>query len=130
MRQLIGLHVSTGSPGLAWVLLTYLATDGAQLDAHRSALIELYIDKVLSARERPSAAALAQWAHLAALLTLEDLRGTLLPAIQRLAKRSPDVVLPSVAALLAAVRADLSGVVPGLMATLLQLARHARDTVR
>ena len=58
------------------------------------------------------------------------LQGTLLPAAQRLAKRNPDSVLPSIAALLAAVKADLSAIVPDMMPLLLQMSRHARDTVR
>ena len=58
------------------------------------------------------------------------LQGTLLPAAQRLAKRNPDSVLPSVAALLAAAKMDLSAIVPDLLPLLLQMSRHARDTVR
>ena len=65
---------SAGSPGLAWVLLTYLASDSTRLDARRGAVMELYIDKVLGAKERPSPAALAQWAPLGALLTVDDLK--------------------------------------------------------
>ena len=36
--------------------------------------MELYIDKVLGAKERPSPATLAQWAPLAALLTVNELK--------------------------------------------------------
>ncbi len=63
-------------------------------------------------------------------MTCAHLQGTLLPAAQRLAKRNPDSVLPSIAALLAAAKADLSAIVPDIMPLLLQMSRHARDTVR
>ena len=64
------------------------------------------------------------------ILICADLQGTLLPAAQRLAKRNPDSVLPSIAALLAAAKADLSAIVPDMLPLLLQMSRHARDTVR
>ncbi len=83
---------SAGSPGLAWVLLTFLASDSARLEGHRGALMELYIDKVLGAKERPSPAALAQWAPLAALLTVDDLKVPLLvPLGVTMAAGQPDV---------------------------------------
>ena len=66
--------VPSGSPGLVWVLLLSLSSDSARLDAHRGALMELYVDKVLGARERLPPAALDQWAPIAAVLTADDLK--------------------------------------------------------
>ena len=61
------------------MLLTFLASGSARLKANRGGLMEVYIDKVLGAKERPSPAVLAQWASLAALLTVDDLKVHICP---------------------------------------------------
>lgn len=87
--------------------------------------------QVLGAKERPSPAALASWAPLAAALTHKELAATVLPAAQRSVRRNPDSALPALVALLGALQLDLSRYVAELFAPLLLLqCRHAKDTVR
>ena len=119
-----------GSPGIVRLIIGQLDRHPDQMAQHRSALFALYIEQVLSAKERPSAAVLAGWAPLAASVSHDELAGTLLPAIQRMVKRNPDIALPSVARLLAGVKVDLSRYVDPLLVLLLQQGRHAKDTVR
>jgi hypothetical protein len=109
----------------------HLAKGPQLLEEHRGALLALYVDQVLGAKERPAADSLAGWAPLAAALTHDDLAATLLPAAQRSVRRSPDSALPSLAALLGAVQLDLSRYVADLVGPLLLLqCRHAKDSVR
>ena len=112
------------------LVISHLSEQPDALADHCGALLSLYIDHVLGSKERISAAALAGWSQLAASLTHEDLATTLLPAVQRMVKRSPDSALPSVALLLGAVELDLSRYVGDLVALLLLQSRHAKDSVR
>jgi len=111
-------------------IISHLAKQPEVLATHRGALLSLYVEHVLGSKERISAAALAGWSSLAAVLTHEDLVSTFLPAVQRMVKRSPDSALPSVALFLGALELDMSGYVKDLVALLLQQCRHAKDSVR
>lgn len=64
----------------------------------------MYCDKVLSAKERGSPAALACWGALAAAASEEQVTATLLPTVVRMTKRNPEPALAAAAPMLAALR--------------------------
>lgn len=124
------MRVMAGSPGAARLVLRQLAGSPEQLAAHRPALLAAFVEHVVNAKARPKAAALAAWGQLLAGTSHEEFSGQLLPAAQRMMKRSPDVTLPTVAALCRGVRLDLSAYAAALAEPLSQLCRHVKEPVR
>eukprot|EP00887_Chlorella_sp_A99_P001204 scaffold14.g1204.t1 len=110
------------------------APAGAGLDSASlvAAFLPVWVDKVLGAKERAPAGALAAWAPLLAAVPEEQLTASLLPTAVRMAKRSPEPALAAAAALLHATPADLSaGPAAGeLWPVLLQQSRHSKEPVR
>lgn len=115
---------------MASLVLWHLENSPEQLAAHRPALLAGYVEHVLNAKSRQDAAKLNAYGHLLAGVTHDELSGVLLPAAQRMMKRSPDVTLPTVAVLCRCVRLDLSPYAASLAEPLSQLCRHAKEPVR
>lgn len=86
--------------------------------------------KVLAAKERPAPEAMDAYQPLLATVTHEEMSGTLLPVISRMAKRSPDSMLSSAARVLMLVQLDLSQYAAALMADLQPLLRHVKPPIR
>jgi len=86
--------------------------------------------KVLAAKERPVPEATDAYQSLLATVTHEEMSGTLLPVISRMAKRSPDSMLSSAARVLMLVQLDLSQDAAALMADLQPLLRHVKPPIR
>ena len=93
--------------------------------------VELYAKAVLGAtaatQAQAGAVALAGALRLA---TDDQVKATLLPAMLRSLKRTPDAAIPSVAALLSALRVDSAALVPELLPLLLASTRSAKEDVR
>jgi hypothetical protein len=111
-------------------VLWHCASSPEQLAAHRPALLAGYVEHVLNAKTPQDAARLSAYGHLLAGVTHDEFSSTLLPAAQRMVKRSPDVTLPTVAMLCRCVRLDLSTYTAALAELLTQLCRHAKEPVR
>ena len=126
-------------PGLAVCALTGSVADAcascAALAPQRgpavAVCVELYAKAVLgataAAQAQAGAVALAGALRYA---TEDQLKATLLPAMLRNLKRTPDAAIPSVAAALAALRVDAAPLVPDLMPLLLASLRSAKEDVR
>lgn len=87
-------------------------------------------EQVLSARAPVPAAITKCYRPLLAHITPEAFAGTLLPALQRVVKRLPEVMLPVADALIGMMTLDLSPHGETLMKDLVQQFRHPKDTVR
>ncbi|PRW50843.1 Translational activator GCN1 isoform A [Chlorella sorokiniana] len=124
------LAKAKASGSLARALLASAAGDAERQAALLSDLLPVYCDKVLSAKERGSPAALACWGALAAAASEEQVAATLLPTVVRMTKRNPEPALAAAAPMLAALSLDLSGHVGELWPALLQQSRHAKEAVR
>lgn len=111
-------------------MLWHLADSPEQLAAQRPALQAGYVEHVLNAKTRQDASRLNAYGHLLAGATHDELSGVLLPAAQRMMKRSPDVAVPTVAAMCRSVRVDLSAHAASLAEPLGQLCRHPKEPVR
>lgn len=101
--------VLAASGPLARVLLATADGDGERQAALVAELLPVYCDKVLSAKERSSPAALACWGALAAAASEEQVAATLLPTVVRMTKRNPEPALAAAAPMLAALRCGAAG---------------------
>lgn len=147
-----------GSPGLVRAVLEHLRARPEQLAQHRAAFLSALCEKVralpavavgprlaklvrrpltpwwccqvLAARERPAAEAVSAYQPLLDTATHDEFGGVLLPLILRMAKRSPDSVLPSAAEVLGLLRLDLSQYAAAVVADLQPFLRHAKQPVR
>ena len=103
-QPLIPAALSAASGALARALLASATSDADRQAALLSDLLPVYCDKVLSAKERGSPAALACWGALAAAASEEQVTATLLPTVVRMTKRNPEPALAAAAPMLAALR--------------------------
>ena len=99
----------SASGALARALLDSAVGDSERQAALLSDLLPVYCDKVLSAKERGSPAALACWGALAAAASEEQVTATLLPTVVRMTKRNPEPALAAAAPMLAALRCGRAG---------------------
>ena len=89
-----------------------------------------FCDTVLGAKQPVSPEKLSAYSPLAAQLSQAEFSGTILPAILKYVRRTPDAALVSIKALLNAVQLDLSSCAHDLIEQLLKLARGTKDSVR
>lgn len=89
---------------LARALLAAAGDDAAAQQELVEALLPVYGEKVLSAKERGAAAALACWGALAGAASEAQVGGTLLPTVVRMTRRNPEPALAAAAPMLAALR--------------------------
>eukprot|EP00898_Chlorokybus_atmophyticus_P007528 jgi/Chlat1/7777/Chrsp66S07244 len=119
--------------GLVAVLLQYLSSDskhGELWERVKPQMLELYAKVVFGAKERPPAFATTVFAPALQQASHEEFSSVVLPAAVRALKRSPEVGLPTLNSLLSNVSLDLSKDAAELLPSLLQLARHADDSLR
>ncbi|KAL4444093.1 hypothetical protein ABPG75_011830 [Micractinium tetrahymenae] len=124
------LAKAKASGPLARALLGASAGEGATQQELVAALLPMFCEKVLAAKERGSGGALACWGALAGAASEEQVTGTLLPTAVRMMKRNPEVAMAAAVPMLAGVSLDLSGHVGELWPALLQQSRHAKEAVR
>ena len=133
--DLLDLYISTAvsklSAPLVHLVWSY-ARKRTQIAPETSRrLVPVFIDSVLSAKERPSPPVLAHYARLLHDCPLDVVVDTLLPAALRMIRRSPEPALSASIFLFNSLSADLSGPAPGeVMPVLVQQARHAKEPVR
>lgn len=72
------------------------------------ALLDAFVRTAVSCKQSPRLELVGSCAPLLRQLSHEELSGILLPAMQRALLRSPEVILPSVGRVLAALSLDLS----------------------
>jgi hypothetical protein len=111
-------------------VLRHLASSPEQLSVHRPALLAGYVEHILNAKAPQDIAKLDAYGHLLAGVTHDEFSSMLLPAAQRMMKRSPDATLPTVAVLFRCMRLDLSTYAATIAEPLVQLCRHAKEPVR
>ncbi|KAL4419436.1 hypothetical protein ABPG77_006363, partial [Micractinium sp. CCAP 211/92] len=124
------LAKAKASGPLARALLGSAANDAAAQQELVAALLPVFCEKVLAAKERGTAGALACWGALASAASEEQVTGMLLPTAVRMMKRNPEVAMAAAVPMLAGVSLDLSGHVGELWPALLQQSRHAKEAVR
>jgi hypothetical protein len=126
-------------PGLALCALTGAVADActscAALAPQRGPAVAVCVEAYAKAVLGATAAAQAQAGAVALAgalrhATEDQLKATLLPAMLRSLKRTPDAAIPSVAAALAALRVDAASLAPDLLPLLLASLRSAKEDVR
>lgn len=132
--ELLDLYVSVATAKASAPLVRAIwgyAAKKKDLQASVSAsLLQIFVDSMLSAKERPSQTALSCFSHLLKAATAEQVTGILIPAALRMIRRSPEAALASSIFMLGAISHDLSAAAPTeIMPVLVQQARHAKEPV-
>lgn len=86
--------------------------------------------QVLNSREPLPATQVTAYRAWIEALTAEDFEGSLLPALVRMSKRSPESVVRSTALLLSMLKLDSSSFAPSLAKDMLSMVRHPKENVR
>jgi len=129
-NQLIACHMVADSPGLMYALLHFGSQHPKQLAPFRQELLAFFFESALGAKLPVSAEKLDAYSPLASQLSQVEFSSTVLPAILKYVRRTPDAALVSIKALLSATQLDLSSSAHDLMDQLLKLVRGSKESVR
>jgi hypothetical protein len=136
--QLVDMYLSVAtakvSGPLVQILWNYAASKKVTEEEKNKisqTLLQIFVDGILSAKERPLDSILVCYKSLLSSATADQVVGILLPATLRMIRRSPEAALGSASFMLSMLSQDLSGVAATeIMPVLVQQARHAKETVR
>ncbi len=129
VNQLIACLIAD-SPGLMYALLHFGSQHPDQLAPFRQELLAFFCESALGAKLPVSAEKLDAYSPLAGQLSQVEFSSTVLPAILKYIRRTPDAALVSIKALLSATQLDLSSSAHDLMDQLLKLVRGSKESVR
>ena len=130
INQLIACRMVADSPGLMYALLHFGSQHPKQLAPFRQELLAFFCESALGAKLPVSAEKLDAYSPLAGQLSQVEFGSTVLPAILKYVRRTPDAALVSITALLSATQLDLSSSAHDLMDQLLKLVRGSKESVR
>ena len=130
LGQLIACHMVADSPGLMYALLHFGSQHPSQLAPFRQDLLAFFCESALGAKLPLSTEKLDAYSPLASQLSQMEFSSTVLPAILKYIRRTPDAALVSIKALLSATQLDLSSSAHDLMDQLLKLVRGSKESVR
>ena len=136
--RLLDFYLSTAASKISGPLVQILwnyALSKKQSEEEKAkicqALLEIFVNGILSAKERPLDSTLACYKKFLGGVSADQVSGTLLPAALRMIRRSPEAALGSATFMLSTLRQDLSSTAASeIMPVLVQQARHAKETVR
>lgn len=136
--QLLGFYLSTAASKISGPLVQILwnyASSKRQSEEQKAkisqALLEIFVNGILSAKERPLDSTLACYKYLLGAVSAEQVTGILFPAALRMIRRSPEAALGSATFMFSMLSQDLSSTAAAeIMPVLVQQARHAKETVR
>ena len=124
---IIATLTDSSPPALFTLSVALSSLPATVLAQHTRPLLAVYEQSIVSSKDATHIALHADaFASLFPLLTSDDLT-SLLPAIDRQCKRSPELVYPSLAQLLSGVRVELSAVEKQLLPSLVSELRHADE---
>ncbi|KAK1290119.1 hypothetical protein QJS10_CPB18g01878 [Acorus calamus] len=115
------------SAELIWVMLDYATTISSLFEECKPLFLELYVQAILNAREKPSQALGGAFHPLFSQLTHEDFKTTVFPSSLKMLRRNPEIVLESVLYLLKSVNIDLSKYAIEFLSVILPQARLADE---
>lgn len=90
----------------------------------------LYSESVIGSKQPVPEVKLAAWSPLVAQLSQQDFTSTILPAMLKFVRRTPEAALGSIKALLAAAHLDLRSSAADMMEQWVKLVRGSKETVR
>jgi hypothetical protein len=127
----IAVSPKRGTVLLRW-LLTHLAlpASASLLQPLRVQVLRWMAELMFDAQGKAPPSVRAAFAPFLSTLTHEEMAGAVLPIVDRLFKRSPDLVTPSLQTLFASVSLDLSRYYKAAAGDLLAELRHADDARR
>jgi len=136
--QLLDFYLATAASKISGPLVQILwnyAVSKKQSEEQKAkisqALLDIFVNGILSAKERSLDSTLACFKKFLGALSADQVNGTLLPAALRMIRRSPEAALGSATFMLSTLSQDLSSTAATeIMPVLVQQARHAKETVR
>ena len=118
------------SPGLVYALSHYGSPHPDQLAPYRQDLLAFYCESAIGSKTPVSAEKLAAWSPLVAHITQQEFSSTILPAMLKYVKRTPEAALVSIKAFLSAVQLNLSSSAPEMLDQWVKLVRGSKESVR
>ncbi|KAF7805246.1 protein ILITYHIA [Senna tora] len=115
------------SPELLLLLLKFSSQSPSLFGEFKSAFLHMYVQAILSAKEKPRKSLTEAFGPLYSQLSHEDFQNTVVPSSVKMLKRNPEIVLESVGTLLKSVNLDLSKYAMEILSVVLVQARHADE---
>lgn len=91
------------------------------------AFLDIYVNAILSAKEKPGKSLTEAFHPLYLQMSHEDFQSIVIPSSVKMLKRNPEIVLESVGILLKSVNLDLSKYAAEILSVVLAQARHADE---
>ncbi|KAK7258608.1 hypothetical protein RIF29_24189 [Crotalaria pallida] len=115
------------SPELLLLLLEFSSRSPTSFREFKPAFLDIYVNAILSAKEKPRKSLTEAFRPLYLQLSHEDFQNTVIPSSVKMLKRNPEIVLESVGVLLKSVNLDLSKYAAEVLSVVLAQARHADE---
>ncbi|KAL3654018.1 eIF-2-alpha kinase activator GCN1 [Castilleja foliolosa] len=115
------------SPELIHMMLDYLKSNPVLFDKWKDTFLEIYVQTVLNAKEKPTEDLNEAFLPIITRLSHEDFKNTILPSSVKMLKRNPELVLESIGVLLKSTNLDLSKYALEILSIVLAQARHADE---
>lgn len=108
-------------------MILFSWSSNANLISLQPAFLDIYVNAILSAKEKPRKSLTEAFRPLYLQLSHEDFQNTVIPSSVKMLKRNPEIVLESVGILLKSVNLDLSKYAAEILSVVLAQARHADE---
>ncbi|KAL2345847.1 hypothetical protein Fmac_007132 [Flemingia macrophylla] len=115
------------SPELLMLLLEFSSSSPSLFAEFKPAFLDIYVNAILSAKEKPGKSLTEAFHPLYLHLSHEDFQNTVIPSAVKMLKRNPEIVLESVGILLKSVKLDMSKYAAEILSVVLAQARHADE---
>ncbi|KAJ1414656.1 TOG domain [Sesbania bispinosa] len=115
------------SPELLLLLLEFSSRSPSLFGEFKSAFLDIYVNAILSAKEKPGKSLIEAFRPLYLQMSHEDFQNIVIPSSVKMLKRNPEIVLESVGILLKSVNLDLSKYAAEILSVALVQARHADE---
>ncbi|KAE9616079.1 putative translational activator Gcn1 [Lupinus albus] len=115
------------SPEILLLLLEFSSQSPTSFGEFKPSFLDIYVNAILSAKEKPSKSLTEAFRPLYLELSHEDFQNIVIPSAVKMLKRNPEIVLESVGILLKSVNLDLSKYAAEILSVVLAQARHADE---
>ncbi|KAK7337971.1 hypothetical protein VNO77_18565 [Canavalia gladiata] len=115
------------SPELLLLLLEFTSRSPSLFGEFKPAFLDIYVNAILSAREKPGKSLTEAFHPLYLQMSHEDFQNVVIPSSVKMLKRNPEIVMESVGILLKSVNLDLSKYAVEILSVVLAQARHADE---
>nr|KYP71848.1 Translational activator GCN1 [Cajanus cajan] len=115
------------NPELLLLLLDFSSRSPSLFAEYKPAFLDLYVNAILSAKEKPGKSLIEAFHPLYLQMSHEDFQNIVIPSSVKMLKRNPEIVSESVGILLKSVKLDMSKYAAEILSVVLAQARHADE---